>query len=180
MNRTQHLQLMASYNQWMNDKLYAAAATLSDEQLFADRKAFFGSLFNTLNHLVVADTIWLKRFARHPAGWPSLAPVMLLPDPQGLATLICNRLDELAARRQMLDQLIIAWAADLSDADLDVTLHYVNTAGVQHHRNFYGLLTHFFNHQTHHRGQITTLFSQAGVDVGITDVLALIANESDL
>jgi uncharacterized damage-inducible protein DinB len=178
-NRTQHLQLMASYNEWMNDKLYAAAATLSDEQLFADKQAFFGSLFNTLNHLVAADIIWLKRFARHPANWPSLAPVTRLDDPQGLAKRLFDQLDELTTHRQWLDRLIIDWTAELSDADLDVTLHYANTAGVQHRRNFYALLTHFFNHQTHHRGQATTLLSQAGVDIGSTDLLALIANEAE-
>jgi len=176
-NRTQHLQLMARYNQWMNDKLYAAAATLSQDQLFADNKAFFGSLFNTLNHLVAADIIWLKRFARHPAQWPALAPVLQLDNPQGLDQRLFNQLDQLTVQRQWLDQLIIDWTAALSDDDLDVTLHYANTAGVQHRRNFYGLLTHFFNHQTHHRGQATTLLSQAGVDVGTTDLLALIANE---
>lgn len=177
MNRTQHLQLMARYNQWMNDKLYTAAATLTPEQLFADNKAFFGSLFNTLNHLLAADIIWLKRFARHPAQWPALSPLLQLNDPQGLANRLFDQLDQLTAQRQWLDQLIIDWAAELSDGDLDLTLHYVNTAGAQHRRNFYALLTHFFNHQTHHRGQATTLLSQAGVDVGTTDLLALIANE---
>jgi uncharacterized damage-inducible protein DinB len=176
-DRTQHLQLMARYNQWMNDKLYAAAATLSQEQLFADNKAFFGSLFNTLNHLLAADIIWLKRFARHPAQWPALMPVLQLDDPQGLDKLLFNQLDTLTAQRQRLDRLIIDWSAELSDEDLNVTLHYANTAGAQHHRNFYGLLTHFFNHQTHHRGQATTLLSQVGVDVGSTDLLALIDNE---
>lgn len=177
MNRTQHLQLMASYNQWMNDKIYTAAAVLPEDQLFADKGAFFGSLFNTLNHLLAADVIWLKRFARHPGQWPSLGPILQLDDPQGLDTLLFTRLDALTTQRKWLDQLIIDWTAGLSDADLEVTLHYANTAGVQHRRNFYGLLTHFFNHQTHHRGQVTTLLSQVGVDVGSTDLLALIANE---
>ena len=179
MNRIQQLQLMAQYNQWMNEKLYAAAATLSDEALFTDRKAFFGSLFNTLSHLVAADTIWLKRFARHPGAWPSLVPVTQLPDPPGLSTPLFDRLDALAERRQMLDRQISDWTAELSEADLDVTLHYSNTAGVQGRRNFHALLTHFFNHQTHHRGQITTLLSQSGVDVGTTDLLALIGNEGE-
>ena len=90
MDRTQHLQLMARYNQWMNDKLYAAAATLSQEQLFADNKAFFGSLFNTLNHLLAADIIWLKRFARHPAHWPALMLRPALPPVCGLRPLVSH------------------------------------------------------------------------------------------
>jgi uncharacterized damage-inducible protein DinB len=178
MTRPEHFKLMARYNQWMNEKLFAAAATLADEELRADQKAFFGSIFNTLNHIVVADTIWLKRFTQHASKWPSLAPVSKLPDPQGLTQVQFAHFNELARHRQMLDQLIIDWAGELSDADLDVTLHYVNTAGVQGRRNFYGLLTHFFNHQTHHRGQASTLLSQASVDIGVTDLLALVPNES--
>lgn len=174
MNRLEHLRLMASYNQWMNDKLCTAARTLSAEELKADRKAFFGSILGTLNHLIVADIIWLKRFARHPAAFPALEPVRVLDTPQGLSQQLFTDMDSLSTRRQLLDRTMVAWAAELSEADLDVTLHYANTAGIEAQRNFYGLLIHFFNHQTHHRGQATTLLSQAGVDVGSTDLLALI------
>jgi uncharacterized damage-inducible protein DinB len=175
-NRIQHLQVMADYNRWMNDKVYQAAAGLPCEELHADRKAFFGSIIGTLNHLVVADTIWLKRFARHSAGHPSLEPVKHLEDPQALNQLLFTELDALLARRQMLDQVIVEWTAALTEADLDTVMGYSNTTGIKAERNFYGLLVHFFNHQTHHRGQATTLLSQAGVDVGSTDLLALVPN----
>ena len=176
MNRIQHLQLMADYNRWMNDKVYQAAAGLSSDELRADRKAFFGSIIGTLNHLVVADTIWLKRFARHPAGHPSLESIKHLEDPHALNQLLFTELDALQARRTMIDQVIVEWTAELSEADLDTVLAYSNTAGIKADRNFYGLLIHFFNHQTHHRGQATTLLSQAGVDVDSTDFLALVPN----
>lgn len=176
MNRLDHLSLMATYNQWMNEKLCAAAATLPAQELSADRKAFFGSILGTLNHLVVADIIWLKRFAAHPAGFNALEPIRRLPDPRGLNQQMFDDLDQLAAQRTLIDQTIIAWTTALREADLDVTLHYANTAGIKAERDFYGLLIHFFNHQTHHRGQATTLLCQAGVDVGSTDLLALIAD----
>lgn len=176
MNRLDHLQLMAAYNQWMNDQLCVGAASLSPEDLSADRKAFFGSILGTLNHLYVGDLIWLKRFARHPAQFPALAVVSRLDDPQALNQQLFNGLVEWAGQRKMLDQAIVEWAAQLREADLDITLHYTNTAGIAAARDFYGLLIHFFNHQTHHRGQVTTLFSQAGVNLGSTDVLDLIAN----
>ncbi|MCF5173611.1 DinB family protein, partial [Pseudomonas canadensis] len=69
MNRTEHIALMANYNQWMNRKLYDAALTLTDAELARDRRAFFGSILGTLNHLALGDTVWLKRFAQHPAGY---------------------------------------------------------------------------------------------------------------
>jgi uncharacterized damage-inducible protein DinB len=174
--RLDHLNLMASYNQWMNEKLCAAAANLPAQELTADRKAFFGSILGTLNHLVVADIIWLKRFAKRPAGFTALEPIRRLAEPQGLNHQLFRDLDELAALRTLIDRAIIAWIAEMHDADLDVTLHYANTMGVKAHRDFYGLLIHFFNHQTHHRGQATTLLSQAGVDVGPTDLLGLLPN----
>lgn len=69
------------------------------------------------------------------------------------------------------------WCGDLGDGDLDYVLSYRNSKGVASRRRFGSLLTHFFNHQTHHRGQVTTLLSQAGVDVGVTDLLVRIADE---
>ncbi|KAB0491274.1 DinB family protein [Pseudomonas vancouverensis] len=177
MSRTRHVCLMANYNQWMNAKVYAAAGSLPDEALTRDRKAFFGSILGTLNHLVAADIIWLKRFATHPANHPTLAALEQLPVPRRLDELLFTNFRELAAQRLWLDQLIIDWSASLSEPDLDHLLHYANTRGIPADRHFYSLLMHFFNHQTHHRGQVTTLLTQAGVDTGDTDLLFLVPNE---
>ncbi|WP_266158273.1 DinB family protein [Dyella silvatica] len=178
MNRIEQIRLMASYNQWMNGKLYEAALSLPDEVLSADMQAFFGSILGTLNHLVIADTIWLKRFATHPAHYSELEAVRKLPMPAGLNVLVCADIQSLAAHRQALDRIITAWVQSIQDGDLDHVLSYANTKGVAAQRNFYSLTTHFFNHQTHHRGQATTLLSQAGADVGVTDLLALIPDET--
>ena len=75
MQRTEHIRLMAHYNTWMNERLYAAAASLPDAELSTERGAFFGSILGTLNHLVVADRIWLGRYTFHPAGYQTLGPV---------------------------------------------------------------------------------------------------------
>ena len=176
MSRIQHVRLMAEYNQWMNAKLYAAARQLSDDELGADKKAFFGSLFGTLNHIAAGDTIWLRRFGSHPADFAALAPVRDLPPPAGLSQLLFPDFDGLMAYRQWLDGVIVEWAGALAEADLDHVLRYKNTRGDAFGRDFFSLLMHFFNHQTHHRGQATTLLSQAGVDVGDTDLLMLIPN----
>lgn len=162
----------------MNTKLYEAARGLPDEEVVVDRKAFFGSILGTLNHLAVADTIWLKRFATHPANFSALEVVRNLPSPASLDQLLCSNIESLASYRAMLDQTITKWAHLMADADLDHVLHYANTKGVLADKNFFSLVMHFFNHQTHHRGQATTLLSQAGVDVGVTDLLAIIPNET--
>jgi uncharacterized damage-inducible protein DinB len=150
---------------------------LPAEVLAADQKAFFGSILGTLNHLLVADTIWLKRFAAHPANYPALEALRQAALPTSLDQCLFTDFQELAAHRTWLDRLIVAWAASIAEMDLDHALSYANTKGVHASRNFFSLLMHFFNHQTHHRGQATTLLSQAGCDVGLTDLLALIPNE---
>ena len=173
-NRIEHIALMATYNQWMNRKVYDAASTLTHAQLTLDRQAFFGSILGTLNHLMLGDTVWLKRFAEHPAHFAALAPLNGIATPGDLKQLAFANLAELSAHRAWLDQLIIDWASSLHESHLDQRLRYHNMRGVAAEKPFFGLLVHFFNHQTHHRGQVTTLLSQAGVDVGITDLLALI------
>jgi uncharacterized damage-inducible protein DinB len=182
MSRSRHIQLMSRYNSWMNQKLYAAAAALPADELARDRGAFFGSLLGTLNHLVVADTVWLKRFAADgalspaasPAACAALAPVRALPMPASLDAPQFTALAPMAAHRAWLDGVIAAWTGALGDADLDAVLHYARMNGDSHAKPLFDVLLHFFNHQTHHRGQATTLLSQAGADAGVTDLLMLI------
>ncbi|AOY00405.1 DinB family protein [Jeongeupia sp. USM3] len=207
------LALMARYNAHMNAKLYAAAASLPEAELMRDRGAYFGSLFATLNHLVVADILWLKRFAAHPRGGvngqtsahprggsngltsvhprggsnglatahpgehtKALAPVVALPMPAGLDAIVCADLASLAALRSVLDHAIGSWIGGLSLALLAETLHYTRANGVACQKRLGDVLLHFFNHQTHHRGQASTLLCQAGVDLGVTDLAPLIAD----
>ncbi|KAF2407229.1 Uncharacterized damage-inducible protein DinB (forms a four-helix bundle) [Pseudomonas antarctica] len=174
MNRIEHIALMANYNQWMNRKVYQAAGTLTDAQLATDRQAFFSSILGTLNHLTLGDTVWLKRFSQHPVGFTALAPLSAIATPTDLKQLAFADIRALSAHRARLDQLIVEWAHSLREPDLDQHLCYHTMRGVADSKPFFGLLVHFFNHQTHHRGQVTTLLTQAGVDVGDTDLLALI------
>ena len=174
MSEHAHFQLLAQYNAWMNVKLYEAAAKLPAHALAADRGAFFGSLIGTMNHLVAGDTIWLSRFARHPSRHPALEPVRAMPVPTAVTDIFSLDLPALSAQRRTLDAAILAWMDELSEADLDQVLPYASTKGVGSQRRLSGLLIHFFNHQTHHRGQCSTLLSQAGVDIGVTDLLMLV------
>lgn len=168
---------MAEYNAWMNAKVYNAAAALPVTEVVRDRGAFFGSILGTLNHIAVADTIWLKRFARHAPQYSSLAAVPSLPTPASLNGLLFEDLPSLRTYRDMLDDTIIKWASELKNEDLLHILRYTNMQGVAGSKPLGSVLMHFFNHQTHHRGQATTLLFQAGQDIGVTDLIALIPNE---
>jgi uncharacterized damage-inducible protein DinB len=174
MDRLGQLRLMAAYNADMNQKMIAACRRLPAAELLADRKAFFGSLLGTLEHLVRADTVWMQRFAAHPAAFPALAPVAALPKVTSTAGNTFTGVDDYAERRVWLDAVLSAFIGQVTDADLDINLHTTNMKGEPQCRSFYPTLLHVFNHQTHHRGQATTLLSQAGVDIGVTDLLALV------
>ena len=171
--------LLAEYNASMNRQLYDAAATLPPEEVKADRGAFFGSLLGTMNHLLAGDTIWLTRFTLHPAAFAALAPLRGVPAPGSLTHPFGDSLAELHAHRLRLDGIITALAAEIAEPDLAQTLVYLNLRGQEFQRRFGDLLLHFFNHQTHHRGQASTLLSQAGVDIGVTDLLVLVPDLAD-
>lgn len=180
MSLKHHFELLAAYNQWMNLKVYEAAGRLDVTDLAKDRGAFFGSILGTLNHILVGDTLWLKRFAAHPSCLTTLREVADLPNPDSLDQIIFNDFGSLAERRSWLDLKIINWIGGLSDGDLDFVLSYHNTKGVIAKKLYSSLVLHFFNHQTHHRGQVSTLLTQAGEQIGVTDLLALIPNDTHL
>ncbi|MCB2427957.1 DinB family protein [Methylophaga pinxianii] len=153
-----HYQLMARYNQWMNQRLYLACQSLSDDQRKADLGAFFGSIHNTLNHLLFADYLWMARFENQPVAYR-------------LGEEIFSDFLALSQAREQFDQHIIAFSQTLTTTWLKTEIHY--RSGIDNIIRTlpaWALLTHMFNHQTHHRGQITTLLSQQGIDVGITDI----------
>jgi uncharacterized damage-inducible protein DinB len=153
---------MAAYGRWINDRLYDSCSNLPDEQRKKDLGAFFKSIHGTLNHLLLADRIWLGRFTQRPIRATSLNQELY------------SHFDELRAERNRTDRDISEWAASLRDSDFDGTLHYVGIVNPQPRSCPFRLaVVHFFNHQTHHRGQVTTLLMQSGVDPGVTDLIAL-------
>ena len=169
--------LMAEYNRWMNRRLFDCAATLAQTAVLEDRGAYFGSILGTLNHIAVGDTIWLHRFSGHQGGLASLAALAGFSRPTSLRQSLSADLAGLRIYRQRLDELIVAWAGELTPEHLSGDFTYANTSGLTSRKSFAALVQHFFNHQTHHRGQVTTLLFQAGVDVGVTDLLAVIPSD---
>jgi uncharacterized damage-inducible protein DinB len=155
-------QLFARYNRWMNEKLYAVCADFSDEERKRDRGAPFGSMHGTLNHLLLADHVWLGRFKGKPYAARSLGQELY------------SDFEELRAARAALDDEIEAWVGTLSQEELQGTLRFMPfSVQVEREGPLWFCLTHFFNHQTHHRGQLTALIEAAGGDCGVTDLLQL-------
>lgn len=141
-------QMFAAYNAWANARLYAAAATLNDADYRADRGAFFKSVHGTLNHLLVADRVWMRRFTG--AG----------EAPARLDAILFDSRDELWAARQTEDARIAGYIEGLSEADFAGRLRYQTVTNPRTmEQDLWPALDHFFNHQTHHRGQAHGLLS---------------------
>jgi uncharacterized damage-inducible protein DinB len=171
-------RLQARYNRWFNQRLLTACDGLDDAARKKDCAAFFGSLHNTLNHLLLGDQLWLRRFVQcgqvHGVDFEVLTAAIDLPQNCPLDLTLYDDWTIFKTRREDVDTAIEAWLVD-APADMpDWTMRYANSKGVPREHPLWQALTHFFNHQTHHRGQVTTLLAQAGVDVGVTDLIALV------
>lgn len=157
-----HAQMMARYNSWQNQSLYDAADTLTDDARQQDRKAFWGSIHGTLNHILWGDQNWMSRFDGTPAPNAPNEPV----SEHDLATW-----HGLKLARAEFDQTIEAWTDRLTDDWLreDLTW-YSGAVGRDVTKPKWILVTHFFNHQTHHRGQVHCMLTQAGAKPDDTDL----------
>jgi uncharacterized damage-inducible protein DinB len=154
-----YARLMAAYNKWMNLRLYTACAGIADEERKRDRGAFFRSIHGTLNHLLYGDRSWMSRFLGRDLGW------------KGPADELYADFGELRQAREALDGMIVQWAAGIEPAWLSEDFTYTSRIdGRTRTLKAWLLVSHLFNHQTHHRGQLTTLLSQQGIDPGVTDL----------
>ncbi|OCP01384.1 MULTISPECIES: DinB family protein [unclassified Ensifer] len=146
-----HFRMFADYNRWANRLIYAAAAQLTDAELRESRGAFFGSLLATLNHILVADRVWMRRFTQEGDA------------PSALDALLHDDLPGLAAARATEDARIIAWVGSLDDERLGAKLTYTPLTNPMVITQKLGpVLAHFFNHQTHHRGQAHATLTALG------------------
>ena len=152
-------QRLAKYNAWMTGKAYDAAGRLSDAERKADRGAFFKSIHSTLNHLLFADRVWMSRFTETPYEVKGMG-VDLFED---FAELKDAHLEMCGDISRFADQLTPDWLAEIQEWTRSTDM-------VTRQRPRWVLVTHMFNHQTHHRGQLSTLLTQAGQDIGVTDL----------
>jgi uncharacterized damage-inducible protein DinB len=162
----QYLRRLAQYNRWMNEKLYAVCETMTDEERKQQRGAPFGSMHGVLNHLLLADRVWLGRVF----GTPFVVT--------GLDQELYSDFAELRRERAATDDEIEKWIASLTEEKLAGNLTFTPMSiPVERTVPLWAVVQHMFNHQTHHRGQLTAMIEQAGYDCGVTDILALTLDE---
>lgn len=160
-----YFRRLARYNGWANRRLYSACAELSPAEWAAARAGFFPSLQKTLNHILVGDRVWLSRFEK--------------------VELVHRRLDELPypafsdlkPAREAEDERIVTYTNALDSAVLDCDLSYRNMAGEAQVTPLRWALAHFFNHQTHHRGQAHAMLSSTRVAPPSLDLILFLREE---
>ena len=154
-----YFRRLARYNVWANRRLYEVCGRLPHADYVAPRAGFFGSIHKTLNHILVADRIWLGRLTGKPSGIAALDRI-LFDDFNALRT---ARIEE--------DERILGLVSDYSDAALQGTLTYRNVAGEAKATPLVWVFAHLFNHQTHHRGQAHAMLSGTPVAPPPLDLL---------
>ncbi len=166
--------LMAQYNTWMNRSVYETCAALADEERKRDLHAFFGSIHRTLNHLLLTDRVQMGRFVDVDR-MQSLDEAGHVIEIHSLDQELYADFATLRRERVKTDAMIEAWTSnEITVEFLERDMVYLAMSAAGRYRvPIWIAVTHFFNHQTHHRGQITTLLSQLGRDAGVTDLMAL-------
>jgi uncharacterized damage-inducible protein DinB len=161
---TDRLSVMARYNAWANHTLFRAVGDLSDDAFRADRGVFFRSLRGTLNHVLVADRLWMGRFTGRPE--PGLR----------LDAILFDGFEALHAARQAEDTRIMSYVDGLDAATLAETFTYTRaTAPGTYVAELGPALDHVFNHQTHHRGQAHAVLTGLGAAAPALDLMAFYA-----
>lgn len=158
----QTVELLARYNEKTNAAMNALIARLSDEQWNTKYDGFFKSVKSQCNHLYIGDYNWLKRFSL-------LRPFEYAKDPLlsrqiGFGERVVDAVEDYLAMRAALDRKIGEFASEVLPEEFGKILEYRDSGGNAHARNFGGLILHFFNHQTHHRGMISLYLEFLGVE----------------
>lgn len=147
----QYFRMFAAYNRWANERLYASACELTDEEYRRDMGAFFRSVHGTLNHLLVTDRIWLYRFTGEGEA------------PKALDAILFAKLDELKAARRTEDTRLIDWINALDADAIGGRFTYTTISDMRTiSQRLAPALAHLFNHQTHHRGQAHAILTALG------------------
>jgi uncharacterized damage-inducible protein DinB len=163
-----HFQRMAAYNRWAKERLYEAVGKLSSEEFAAPRSGFFPSLLKTLNHILVGDTVWMGRLDGTGSSITSLDQILH------------TDLAALKAARGAMDNRIVGYVDAVAPTRLEEDLVYRTVAGDPMRTQVAQVLAHFFNHQTHHRGQAHAMLSDAKVAPPSLDLILFLRDYPEI
>jgi uncharacterized damage-inducible protein DinB len=170
-----HFQMMSVYNQRINEQLIHCCNSLSNEQLNEETHSFFPTIIAYWNHILFGDLILLFRLASNNIANLSVDDFSKLPTAKSPQDIYCHHFTDLVILRRKVDVLINTYCAHLTDEECSQSISYTTTEGQRITKPVAEVTQHLFNHQTHHRGQLTCLLSQRGIDYGCMDLPVIIA-----
>lgn len=163
----QHYRMFAAYNSWANTRVYSAASSIAYEDFTRDLGAFFRSIQGTLNHILYVDKVWMARFSGQNTG------------PAKLDTILHEDLKDLRLAREAEDRKIISFVDALTPEQLKGRFSYQRGNPPEFYTDsLEKALAHFFNHQTHHRGQLHMMFTMMGQPSLELDLIYFLRSES--
>jgi len=146
------------HNYWARDRQLQACSALTEEQLLRPLPGSFASLRDTLVHLLAVEWLWLER-------WRGRSPLSLLhPEEFTTVAAICERWRAVESEMRV-------FAAGLTEQALETRRTYVNTRGREWTYELWRMILHLLNHQSYHRGQVTSLLRQLGAQPPKVDFL---------
>jgi len=173
-----NFRMMSLYNQRINDQLMDCCLALPSDILEQETSSFFPDIISYWNHILFGDLILLGRLASNGIAQLKLQDLAEFPLPKSPQDIYHTQLSELATLRQQLDELIIDFCINLTEEDCEKFIRYKTTEGDSITKAVADVIQHIFNHQTHHRGQLTCVLSQFGVDYGCMDLPVIVAEGS--
>lgn len=155
----------------MNAKIYNSISYEWTNDIVNSQNELIDDVVKMLNHLIIVDTVWLKRFAIHPANYIALTSILSLPSPDNIEQIISSDITELAKFRQYLDKIICEWAHTVTKTDLDHQLCYKTMHGIITNHKFFNLIMYFFNYQTFIREKLLIRLLELDIDIGATELI---------
>ena len=170
--------MMSLYNQRINNQLINCCLSLPEKDLHKETHSFFANIISYWNHILFGDLILLNRLAATELTHLKLENLAKFPTPETTQDIYHTKFQKLVSLRQDVDELIISFCEHLTEAECEQVIHYQTTEGESVSKKVADVIQHIFNHQTHHRGQLTCVLSQMDVDYGCMDLPIIVPEGS--
>lgn len=178
MSLIKNFRMLALYNQRVNEQLIGVCAALPSDVLNTDTKSFFPTIIDYWNHILFGDLILLGRIAANEVAGLSKEDFSSFPTPKSPTDTYFRTMEDLAILRVKVDKLLVKYCKHLTESDIESVITYTTTEGEVMTKAVADITQHIFNHQAHHRGQLTCVLSQFGADYGCMDLPVIVAQGS--
>ena len=166
---------MAEYNKTANSQLYEILHKCDSGLTAKQTGSYFETILGLLNHILISDLRWLAGFRDSNLKIPGLkSPVLDFVDP-GWGENLYSRLEDLEKHREKSDSLFVDFVSETPEEIFAGSIEIARPDRSQSMSFPFGkIVMHVFNHQTHHRGAISHILDQNGIENDFSNVMQLL------